>query len=317
MKYSETLVTLKEFYRLFGEYREERVHNNLTYRGWAPKGTDEATAGWIIEREAVSGELTHISQAPFSGGGNVTTQIWDDRASLFSSSPWGVSFCTSFDGVNDFVNIGDNLNLERTDAFSFSFWVYLDNVTSAMTFFSKRSGSGVTPGLQLNMLSNGRLEANLVNTASTNLIRKQMTVSVLPQTRYNVTWTYDGSSSATGLILYLNGISQTLSTVNNTLSASMLTSTEGTFGQFASSQYLSGKMWEITRFDKALSSSEVLEIYNGGVNSDPSDYTFAANMANYWKAGTDDVYPTWDDNTGGLDGTMTNMTESSFTRDVP
>jgi hypothetical protein len=304
---------LQEYYEIFGQKKEHRVSNNLIYRGWAPYGVATSAARWMIQRESINDDITTIEYVDNGDSDN----IWDNRASLFGALPWGVSHCTQFDGINDLVNLGNNLNFERTDSFSWAFWVYLDNVTTAQTLFSKRSGSGGTPGIQFNMLSNGRLEANLVNTAGTNLLRKQMTVSVLPQTRYLVGWTYNGGSAASGLLLYLNGIAQTLSTVNDSLSASIATSTDAMFGSFNSGQYFAGKMLEVQRFDKVLSSTEMLELYNGGVYSDPNDLTFAANLTHYWQGGTNDTYPTWNDSEGGIDGTMTNMVSSALTRDIP
>ena len=316
--YEGDLLKRQNFYYSLGEYREEMVSSTLTYKGWAIKGTAESSAAWIIQRVVISGGVTTQQIAPQIGNAlSKTSQVWDDRATLFTAPPWGNAFCTSFDGVNDFVNFGDNLNYERNQAFSFSGWFYFNNTTTAMALFSKRSGSGGTPGILFNMLSNGRLEGNLVNTATSNHARRQMTVAILEKTLYHICWTYDGSSAATGLNLYLNGTLITLSSVTNTLSASILTTTDAMAGQFASSQYFSGKMDEITFWDTCLTSNEASEIYNGGVIFDPSTHTKAVNLSHYWQAGDGDAYPTWNDSIGSINGTMTNMVASELTRELP
>jgi hypothetical protein len=308
----------QEFYEGLGEYREDRVHNNLLYQGWAPLGASESAAEWIIRRTAISGAITYKTTAPKTGNTlSPTSQVWDDRASLFTAPPWGNAYCTSFDGVNDYINFGNNLNFERTDSFTFSCWAYFDNVTTAMTLFSKRSGSGGTPGLQINMLSNGRLEVNMVNTASTNHLRVQMTASILAQTPYHVCVTYDGSSTPSGTKLYLNGTAITLSTVTNNLSSSIATATDAFIGQFASGQYFDGRMDEITFWNDDLSSSDVLALYNGGLIEDPEDHALVANLTHYYAAGDGDTFPTWTDQVGSVDGTMTNMLSTNFTRDLP
>jgi hypothetical protein len=132
-----------EYLREFGEYRIDRVNNNLSYYGYAPKGSLDSDQAWIIQRESVSGGVTSKSIAPdIDNGYAKTLQKWDDRTLLFHADPWGNGYCTVFDGVNDYVNLGNNIGFERTDRFTFSFWCYFDNVTTAMTLFSKRSGSG-------------------------------------------------------------------------------------------------------------------------------------------------------------------------------
>ena len=60
-------------------------------------------------------------------GTSVGSGLTADRHSLYSMD---------FDGSNDYVDVGNVLNFERTDSFSISAWCYF-NGTGTMSTFSK------------------------------------------------------------------------------------------------------------------------------------------------------------------------------------
>jgi hypothetical protein len=51
----------------------------VTYTGYAPVGTLNASAGWAIQRVTVSGDVTTIEWA--DGNANADN-VWDNRAAL-------------------------------------------------------------------------------------------------------------------------------------------------------------------------------------------------------------------------------------------
>jgi hypothetical protein len=144
-----------------------------------------------------------------------------------------------------------------------------------------------------------------------------MPASILQKSLYHACWTYDGSSAAAGLKLYLNGTAIALSTITNNLTSSILNSVDAFIGQFASGQFLNAKLDEVTIWSTDLTASEVLALYNGGSISDPSLHTKASDLAHYYRMGDGDTYPIISDSIGSVDGTMTNMASSSFSRDLP
>ena len=71
---------------------------------------------------------------------------------------------TIFDGVDEFVDMGDAVpfQFERTDAFSLSLWAKTTNAVIA-ALISKKSSTSTNPGYYLRMRSSGKLQFFLTN----------------------------------------------------------------------------------------------------------------------------------------------------------
>lgn len=304
---------LKEQFEAVGEYRVDVVSSTTTYRGWAQYGSSSSSSRWMIERETLQGTLSVFERV-----GVGFDKIWDSRTGYFGQPPWANSYSTQFDGVNDSISFGDNLNKERTAAFSFSCWIRPRIVTTNQTIYSKRDPS-TGRGIQIQMLANGRLDFSITNTSTTNQLRVQMGSSILGDTWQHVVFTYDGSSTPAGCVLYINGNAIAMSTIVNNLSATALTSVAATIGAFNSGTYWDGYIDEVSFWTAVLTSAQVLEIYNGGSPKDLSTVTVYSSLEHWWRMGDSDTFPTIADSasTGKVSGTMTNMLATSFSRSVP
>ena len=95
----------------------------------------------------------------------------------------------------------------------------------------------------------------------------------------------------------------------------------GTTGQ----NFFDGNIDECSVWNKALTSAELIAVYNSGVPidllSDAGDYVSSSNLQGYWRngdtAGTS-VYPTIEDySSNSNDGTMTNMDSGDIVTDTP
>jgi hypothetical protein len=89
--------------------------------------------------------------------------------------------------------------------------------------------------------------------------------------------------------------------------------------------FFDGNIDECSVWNKALTSAELIAVYNSGVPidllSDAGDYVSSSNLQGYWRngdtAGTS-VYPTIEDySSNSNDGTMTNMDSGDIVTDVP
>lgn len=79
--------------------------------------------------------------------------------------------------------------------------------------------------------------------------------------------------------------------------------------------YFGGLVDEVSYFSSALSSSDILSIYNSGVPTDLSQ--FSTTPIFYYRMGDGSTYPTINDEIGSNDGTMNNMSSANFVTDVP
>jgi len=89
--------------------------------------------------------------------------------------------------------------------------------------------------------------------------------------------------------------------------------------------FFDGNIDECSVWNKALTSAELIAVYNSGVPidllSDAGDYVSSSNLQGYWRngdtAGTS-VYPTIEDySSNSNDGTMTNMDSGDIVTDTP
>jgi len=89
--------------------------------------------------------------------------------------------------------------------------------------------------------------------------------------------------------------------------------------------FFEGNIDEGSVWNKALTSAELLEVYNSGVPidllTDTGNYVSSSNLQGWWRNGDTagaSVYPTiTDDSTNSNNGTMTNMDSGDIVTDVP
>jgi hypothetical protein len=166
----------------------------------------------------------------------------------------------SFDGVNDYINMGNVLDFDGSTPFSFSFWV---NPTTVGNRNIINKLTEVNNGYIIYFL-NDRLEFGLSNNTPSNLmgVRTNATYTTGMQ---HFTVSYDGSKSPSGISIVHNGINQTLTTIVDTLTGSISTTADFSLGRNLSSVgWFNGIIDELAVFSKELTLSESVELYNSG-----------------------------------------------------
>ena len=243
-----------------------------------------------------------------------------------SNAPSGASefenlYSLSFDGVDDYVNLGDSNDFTFGDGstdspFSISMWVKLD-VAGAQGFIAKSSSSQKEYHIITGF--SGLLRFRLYDNSSGTYIQSQMNAAVSTLSWVNYVFTYDGSGDETGINIYADNslvaqtkFGQPYTAMENTTADLRISSSE------QNSFYLEGNTDEVALFNIELSPSQVTDIYNSGA---PTDLTSHTGLIGYWRngdtAGTS-VYPTiTDDSSNSNDGTMTNMDSGDIVTDVP
>jgi len=226
---------------------------------------------------------------------------------------------TTFDGVDDFVDCGDNDNLSFGDGstdspFSVSAWVKIGQ-TSAQGIVTKY-GSTTATREYLFYTTGGKIRLLFIdaNNGANNFATGTTSLSI--NTWYHVACTYDGRGGSTaynGMTLYINGVSESVATSGGSYTAMSNTSQSVEIGKYSTNELL-GNIDEVSAFNTELSQANITDIYNLGT---PTDISAMSGLVSWWRMGDGSTYPTINDAAGSNNGTMTNMSSANFVTDVP
>jgi len=210
----------------------------------------------------------------------------------------------SFDGVNEYVDMGDVLGFDRTDPFSISLWVKMTATGNTEPLVSKLQ----TVGWFLRLMTDGKLEI-IFQDASSNMIIRRSSTSVGDGNWHHCVMAYDGSNNANGITFYVDNSPEGV-TAMNLPCGSLLNAAELLVGRAGPSvnSYLAGSLDEVAVYNKELSTVEVSAIYNYGAPLDLNILGSAANLAAWWRMG---------EGIGTYDGTMVNMAPEDLVQDIP
>ena len=233
-------------------------------------------------------------------------------------------YSLNFDGVDDFVNLGNYASLRPpvSGGITLSLWCkWVDITTATSRIFSSGSRATAYSGISCSKNSSGFLSMNtgddsgLGGTSRSTL--KTNSVAISNNTWHNIIFIWTGETSSTwGIVVDGSPVaSSTSGTGGNTVY-----NTDDAFigKRLSSTSAANGNMDEVSFWNKALSLSEVAAIYNSGV---PTDLSGESGLIGYWRNGDTkgtSVYPTIEDySSNSNDGTMTNMDSGDIVTDVP
>ena len=223
-----------------------------------------------------------------------------------------------FNGFDEYVSIGNVLGFERTDAFSISAWYTAGPSTNKMLVAKMGEGS-TYPGYYLALDHSFQLVFALYSDWTGGNRIEVRTNSAFNVGYHHVVVTYDGSSTAGGVTIYVDGSPVAMTSTYNSLSASTLTSADLEIGRRNTStshlNWGAGNIDDVGFWDKELTSGEVTWIYNGNCPRALDDIGAPSNLVGWWRMGDGDTYPTIADNSvNSNDGTMQNMDAGNFVR---
>ncbi len=159
----------------------------------------------------------------------------------------------TFDGIDDYVNCGNNESLNITDAITIEVWV--KTPTPMKDWQTIVGGNGYSQLLRFNSTI-GRIEFYTWN--SDNITKRAVSTTVCsPDTWYHVAGTYDKDAGSNNLKLYINGILEDEET--QTLSLKPMTSRE--IGRDSNHLYFNGTIDEVRIYDRALTAEEIKNHY--------------------------------------------------------
>ena len=175
----------------------------------------------------------------------------------------------AFDGSDDYVDCGNDasLNFERTDKFTISAWIKTSQ-DAYQSIYTKMEGSTPYRGVIFAVYS-GAFETNgkLVfvirnNNVGNNHLWGHSTNTVIDGNQHFVQLSYDGSSSISGVKLYIDGYEEILTSTQDNLSDTIQTAINANIGaRNASTFFFNGTIDQARIYNRALSATEIKQIY--------------------------------------------------------
>jgi len=233
-------------------------------------------------------------------------------------------YSLDFDGVDDYVNCGNDASLRPTAAFTANIWFKLaqNDSSSQMRLMGNFANSGFFIRWDAKRIQTF-LRVNGVSQNNKTGFNKFKSGQHYHRANnwHMVTLTFDGEF----IKLYIDGALENsggiptidLGSTGNTID---YTDTDLTFARHTSlnNQFWSGLLDEASVFGRALTPAEISEYWNDGT---PTDLSGESNLLGYWRMGDTagaSVYPTIEDfSSNSNDGTMINMVSGDIVTDVP
>ena len=237
------------------------------------------------------------------------------------------SYSLNFDsGSSDYIECGDSDifsfgNGSSDSPFSISAWVNFDDVSTSVGIISKYANTNATrEWLFYIAAQNFRL---LLQDESYNNFATATSTTISTNQWYHVVGTYNGVGGANanqGMNIYVNGQPQTLSYAGSSNYVAMHnTDAIVRIARYGTGGYMSGKQSNISIFNKELTSTEVVKLYNSGVPGNLSN--FNPSPISWWSLGSDSYFngSSWicPDLVNTNNGTSTNMDDDALIGDAP
>jgi hypothetical protein len=192
-------------------------------------------------------------------------------------APGKVAQAFSFDGTDDYVEIADEeaFDFDRTDAFSIDAWINTSS-NGIVNIVSKMQDEAPGQGYQLikhqatgsafGVDFGNRLYFFLTHSpVSGNVIRIAGSTDIADGEWHHVAVTYDGSSDAAGVQIYLDGAPEEMFVTQNELTESILNDVPLQIsGRDGANAVFNGLIDEVELFDRVLDESEILDIFEAG-----------------------------------------------------
>jgi RHS repeat-associated protein len=187
-----------------------------------------------------------------------------DTAALFNGTSAGVS-----------VPDATSLDFERNQAFTMEAWVKTTQSTGILVSKVEMSGSCACKGYEM-FVNSGVLRAHVsaLYASSTNSIIIDGTKQINDGRWHHVAVTSVGSSTASGITLFVDGVSDAKRVVRDNLSSSILNNATLTIGSRQATYPLNGTIDEAAVYPTALPSSQIAAHYAA------SEYTTSISSLN-------------------------------------
>ena len=185
----------------------------------------------------------------------------------------GTQYTMSYNGINQRIIAQNNAlyDFDRLSAYSIESWIKIDFADVAADFrtiIGKRSLVSQA-GWELRVqMTTGTLKFVMIESGATRQLNVNTTNVVADGTWVHVMMTTDGTGTAAGTNLYIDGVSDTIQIALDNLTGTILNTEDLNLGAISASFKFIGNIGYTRLWDKELSGAEVTTQYNSGVMLD-------------------------------------------------
>ena len=226
--------------------------------------------------------------ASSNGGGTPPNPLWDGLLAYYTADNTpndalgtyngtlvnGATYATgiinnafSLDGVNDYVDVGNNFDFNVNNTFSFNFWIDRTTGSAFSTLFSKIDSSSKGYYIRLDNNINGKIQLIMADDV-TNYSIYTTTNQLANLNTHMITISYDGLNTSASCVIYVDGAlvasSRSIFGTGASLTTNINNAKIGVNSLSGGIQYYKGILDEISIYNRVITSTEVTELYNSG-----------------------------------------------------
>lgn len=214
--------------------------------------------GQVVNNSGISGSSSNGTLGSGSGA-EIIDPTWKSKEECKSNN------CTSFDGVDDYLNFGTSTAWVPRDVVSVSAWIKTSaSATQTVAMFGDEGGNQRIWSAQIN--SSGRLIAQTGSIGGTNLIGTSI---INNNAWHHVAITKTGFGSSDTFILYVDGKAEATATAPQQAaghtSKQLTVGISNTLGS-TSGEPFTGLIDEVKIFNTALTADQIKLDYNAGTS---------------------------------------------------
>lgn len=158
-----------------------------------------------------------------------------------------------------------NTNFSGATPYSVSAWIFATALNAVNGAIIGNIDSTGLLGWEVSLDSTGKPTFSIIQAFPGSFLSASSPVVSL-NTIHHLVFTYDGSKSTAGVKIYLDGVSQTVSSNSNTFTTNAQNAQPVTLGnRTATSDFFAGSLADIRIFSSILSQAQVTLLKNGGV----------------------------------------------------
>ncbi len=221
-------------------------------------------------------------------------------------------------GATQALDVGSAMKVESNVAWTMSAWIKPSSLTGTPPIIADFDAASPNRGIFWGVMSTGVVYTQIINNFPSHFIDVRTGAGAVSTGSWqHVVFTYAGTALASGVKFYVNGSSVSVSTTTDTLTGTILSSSNMLIARDYIGDSFSGDVDEVSFWNVALNSTQVTELYNSGHPSNLQNFSARANGVNWWRMGDGATYPTIPDLFSSQSGTMLNQTSGNIVTDVP